>query len=149
MTQPPLGFPNWEELYKQDTIGKLPWYWPTLDPDLEAALRGHGLAAGRVLDQGTGPGTQAIALAERGFVVTVTDASPAALAYAAGKANEHGVEVGGRHQGRRNVRGGCDPGQGPPGARLDFGEFAPELRLGVCFRRGTKERTDIDNYVAW
>jgi SAM-dependent methyltransferase len=92
MTQP-LGFPNWEELYKQDTIEKLPWYWPTLDPDLEAALGRHRIAGGRVLDQGTGPGTQAIALAERGFVVTATDVSPAALAYAAGKAKEHAVEV--------------------------------------------------------
>jgi cyclopropane fatty-acyl-phospholipid synthase-like methyltransferase len=92
MTQP-RGFPSWEELYKNDTIEKLPWYWPALDPDLEAALARHGLGSGRILDQGTGPGTQAIALAERGFTVTATDVSAAAIAYAARKAKERGVEV--------------------------------------------------------
>jgi 2-polyprenyl-3-methyl-5-hydroxy-6-metoxy-1,4-benzoquinol methylase len=89
----PRGFPSWEELYKQDTIEKLPWYWPGLDPDLEAALARHGLALGRILDEGTGPGTQAIALAERGFTVTAADVSPAAIGYAARKAAELGVKV--------------------------------------------------------
>ncbi len=92
MTQP-LGFPNWEELYRQGTVEKLPWYWPALDPDLDAALGRHGLATGRVLDQGTGPGTQAIALAARGFAVTASDVSPAALAYAARRAGESGALV--------------------------------------------------------
>jgi len=89
----PLGFPNWEELYRSDTVEALPWYWPTIDPDLEAALARHGVDAGRALDQGTGPGTQAIALAERGFTVTATDVSPAALAYAARKAIARGITV--------------------------------------------------------
>jgi 2-polyprenyl-3-methyl-5-hydroxy-6-metoxy-1,4-benzoquinol methylase len=92
MTQP-RGFPSWEELYKQDTIEKLPWYWPTLDPDLDAALARRGLTSGRVLDQGTGPGTQAIALAERGFTVTASDVSPAAIGYATRKASERGVHL--------------------------------------------------------
>ncbi len=68
----PRGLPSWEELYQKDTIERLPWYWPALDPDLEAALARHGIASGRVLDQGTGPGTQAIALAERGCGSLVT-----------------------------------------------------------------------------
>jgi 2-polyprenyl-3-methyl-5-hydroxy-6-metoxy-1,4-benzoquinol methylase len=89
----PRGFPSWDELYKQDTIEKLPWYWPALDPDLEAALARRGLTSGRFLDQGTGPGTQAIALAERGFAVTAADVSAAALAYAARKAAERSVQV--------------------------------------------------------
>jgi 2-polyprenyl-3-methyl-5-hydroxy-6-metoxy-1,4-benzoquinol methylase len=92
MTQP-RGFPSWEELYKQDIIEKLPWYWPALDPDLDAALGRHGISSGRVLDQGTGPGTQAIALAERGFMVTACDLSTAAIAYAARRSKERGVEV--------------------------------------------------------
>jgi cyclopropane fatty-acyl-phospholipid synthase-like methyltransferase len=92
MTQP-RGFPSWEGLYKNDTIEKLPWYWPALDPDLEAALARQGLGSGRMLDQGTGAGTQAIALAERGFAVTATDVSAAAIAYATRKAKERGVEV--------------------------------------------------------
>jgi 2-polyprenyl-3-methyl-5-hydroxy-6-metoxy-1,4-benzoquinol methylase len=92
MTQP-RGFPSWEELYRNDTIEALPWYWPTLDPDLEAAFVRHRISSGRVLDQGTGPGTQAIALAERGFAVTASDVSPAAIAYATSKAKARGVDV--------------------------------------------------------
>jgi 2-polyprenyl-3-methyl-5-hydroxy-6-metoxy-1,4-benzoquinol methylase len=80
-------------LYKQDVIEKLPWYWPALDPDLDAALARHGLTSGHVLDQGTGPGTQAIALSERGFEVTASDVSAAAIAYAAQRAKERGVKV--------------------------------------------------------
>jgi len=86
-------FPSWEELYQKDTIERLPWYWPALDPDLEAALAGHGIASGRILDQGTGPGTPAIALGERGFTVTATDVSAAAVVYAARKAKERRVQV--------------------------------------------------------
>jgi len=92
MTQP-RGFPSWEELYKQDVIEKLPWYWPELDPDLSAALARHGLVSGHVLDQGTGPGTQAIALVERGFTATASDLSDAAIAYAERRAKERGVSV--------------------------------------------------------
>ena len=89
----PRGFPSWEELYRRDAIEQLPWYCPALDPDLDAALMRHELASGRILDQGTGPGTQAIALAERGFAVTAVDVSAAALAYGAQKAIERGVRV--------------------------------------------------------
>jgi 2-polyprenyl-3-methyl-5-hydroxy-6-metoxy-1,4-benzoquinol methylase len=89
----PLGFPNWEELYRSDTVEALPWYWPSIDRDLEAVLVRHRVTAGRALDQGTGPGTQAIALAERGFTVTATDISAAALAHATRKAKERGVAV--------------------------------------------------------
>ncbi|HMI87013.1 MAG TPA: class I SAM-dependent methyltransferase [Polyangiaceae bacterium] len=89
----PLGFPNWEELYRSDTVESLPWYWPSIDPDLETALQRHGISGGRALDQGTGPGTQAIALAARGFAVTATDISPAALAYAGRRAKAGGAAV--------------------------------------------------------
>jgi cyclopropane fatty-acyl-phospholipid synthase-like methyltransferase len=89
----PRGFPTWDELYRNDTIEKLPWYYPSLDPDLEAALARHRVSSGRVLDQGTGPGTQAIALAEHGFTVTAADVSPAAIEYAKRKARAKGVDV--------------------------------------------------------
>ena len=92
MTQP-RGFPSWEELYRNDTVEELPWYWPALDPDLDSALGRHRIAAGRALDQGTGPGTQAIALAERGFEVIGTDLSPTAIAYATRKAAARGVKL--------------------------------------------------------
>lgn len=57
----------------------MPWFSPTLDPDLEQALRQRHITRGRFLDLGTGPGTQAIALAERGFEVTATDISSHAI----------------------------------------------------------------------
>ena len=89
----PRGFPSWEELYRNGTVEKLPWYWPTLDPDLDAALARHRVSPGRVLDQGTGPGTQASALAKRGFKVTATDLSAAAIAYAAQAAKARKAKV--------------------------------------------------------
>ncbi len=89
----PRGFPSWEELYRHGTVEALPWYWPTLDPDLEGALAKFGVDRGRLLDEGTGPGTQAIALAERGFEVTAVDVSAAAIAYGAREAARRGVPV--------------------------------------------------------
>jgi SAM-dependent methyltransferase len=89
----PRGFPSWDELYRNDTIESLPWYWPALDPDLESALERYVVRSGTFLDLGTGPGTQAIALAVRGFQVTATDLSPAAIAYATRKAKAVGVDV--------------------------------------------------------
>jgi 2-polyprenyl-3-methyl-5-hydroxy-6-metoxy-1,4-benzoquinol methylase len=85
--------PDWEGLYRSDAVERLPWYSLALDPDLEAALTRHAIRAGRVLDQGTGPGTQAIALAERGFQVTATDVSSAAIEYATRKAQARRVDV--------------------------------------------------------
>jgi SAM-dependent methyltransferase len=72
-------FPNWRELYAQGSAEQLPWYYAELDPDLERALATRQLSAGRVLDLGTGPATQALALAERGFEVTATDISHHAI----------------------------------------------------------------------
>lgn len=86
-------FPDWETLYRDQPGETLPWYYADLDPDLAAALRDHGLTRGRFLDIGTGPGTQAIALAARGFEVTGTDLSAAAVAKATALAQERGVPV--------------------------------------------------------
>jgi SAM-dependent methyltransferase len=89
----PRGFPSWDELYKNDRIEALPWYWPALDPDLDAALQRHGIDSGVVLDEGTGPGTQALALAERGFVVCAADLSAAAIDYASRAAGRRHTDV--------------------------------------------------------
>ena len=86
-------FPVWDDLYRSGEVEKLPWYWPAIDPDLDAALAQHGIRSGRALDLGTGPGTQAIALAERGFDVTAADLSPAAIAYVERNARERKLEL--------------------------------------------------------
>lgn len=93
-TSGPRGFPSWEALYENDVVETLPWFHRELDADFAAALERWKIAPGaRVLDQGTGPGTQAVALAQRGYAVTATDLAPAALAYAERKAKEQGASV--------------------------------------------------------
>src|SRR5262245_21709874 len=86
-------FPQWEELYQERDIESLPWFNPELDVDLENALDELGLRGGSALDLGTGPGTQAIQLARRGFDVTATDISEEAIRLAGEKARKQGVEI--------------------------------------------------------
>jgi 2-polyprenyl-3-methyl-5-hydroxy-6-metoxy-1,4-benzoquinol methylase len=86
-------FPNWEQLYREQNVESMPWFSPTLDPDLDRALSELSLVAGTVLDLGTGPGTQAMALAARGFQVTATDVSEAAIDRAREKANAKGFNI--------------------------------------------------------
>jgi cyclopropane fatty-acyl-phospholipid synthase-like methyltransferase len=86
-------FPHWEELYQEQGVESMPWFNPELDYDLEYALGVLGLRSGSALDLGTGPGTQAIHLARRGFAVTATDISEAAIRLASEKAQKQGLEL--------------------------------------------------------
>jgi 2-polyprenyl-3-methyl-5-hydroxy-6-metoxy-1,4-benzoquinol methylase len=86
-------FPQWEDLYQQQEVESLPWFNPELDEDLEKALDELGLRSGSALDLGTGPGTQAIHLARRGFDVTATDISESAIRLAREKAQKQGLEI--------------------------------------------------------
>lgn len=86
-------FPNWEMLYQEKPVETMPWFNPDLDADVEEALLTLDLNGGTVLDLGTGPGTQAIALAERGFQVIGTDLSETAIRQAAAKANEKELNI--------------------------------------------------------
>ncbi len=70
---------KWEEVYAERPAEEMPWYYPTLDPDLEKALKDLNINSGSFLDLGTGPGTQAAELAKRGFDVTGTDISKTAI----------------------------------------------------------------------
>jgi cyclopropane fatty-acyl-phospholipid synthase-like methyltransferase len=92
MTQP-REFPNWEQLYQDQAVESMPWFNPGLDPDLAQALVRLNLQAGTALDLGTGPGTQAIALAERGLHVTATDLSETAIAKARKTAQARGLVI--------------------------------------------------------
>jgi cyclopropane fatty-acyl-phospholipid synthase-like methyltransferase len=85
--------PHWEELYQHQEIESMPWFNPELDDDLENALDELRLRSGSALDLGTGPGTQAIHLACRGFAVTATDISEAAIRLASEKARKQGLEI--------------------------------------------------------
>ena len=86
-------FPHWEELYQQQEIESMPWFNPELDDDLGNALEELELRTGSALDLGTGPGTQAMHLARRGFTVTATDISEAAIRLASERAQKEGLEI--------------------------------------------------------
>ncbi len=86
-------FPDWKEFYKNEDIEKMPWFYNGLDPDLEEALNTLNIHSGTALDLGTGPATQAIALAEGGFTVTGTDLSGSAIREARIKAEELGLDI--------------------------------------------------------
>ena len=80
-------------IYQQQAIETMPWFYPELDDDLRQALDRLGLRGGSALDRGTGPGTQAVHLARRGFAVTATDISKAAIRLAREKAEAQGITV--------------------------------------------------------
>jgi ubiquinone/menaquinone biosynthesis C-methylase UbiE len=74
-------FPDWENLYKSQSVETMPWYNERFDSDLERELDQRKIIANgkKFLDLGTGPATQAIWLVERGFSVIGSDLSEAAI----------------------------------------------------------------------
>jgi len=83
----------WEGLYATSDVATLPWYTPSLDPDVAHALTAHRIRGARVLDLGTGPATQAMNLARRGFDVLATDISPSAIKKAKAAAKAAGLAI--------------------------------------------------------
>jgi len=81
-------FSDWDTYYIDNKIEEMPWYNKNLDHDLENEIISRNLSKGRFLDLGTGPGTQAIQLAKRGFDVTATDLSESAIDKANKLSNE-------------------------------------------------------------
>ena len=85
---------EWEQYYQneQDKSEKYSaWFYPELDPDVEKSLKTFNLSTGSVLDIGAGLGTQAIALAQRGFQVTATEVSSTAVEKGKRKALDLGL----------------------------------------------------------
>ena len=79
-------FPDWDTLYKSQRVETMPWYNENFDFDLEKELDERKIIINNnsddsktFLDLGTGPATQAIWLAKRGFKVTGSDLSEAAI----------------------------------------------------------------------
>lgn len=70
---------DWENTYEETNVESMPWYIPHLDHDFEQAIIDLRIQSSSVLDLGTGPGTQAIAMAKKGFSVTATDISHTAI----------------------------------------------------------------------
>lgn len=80
MAENTRAFPEWETLYKNRDVKSMPWYNEEMDADLELGIGNMNLNKnGIFLDLGTGPGTQAIKIAEKGFIVIASDLSPTAI----------------------------------------------------------------------
>ncbi|HZD34700.1 MAG TPA: class I SAM-dependent methyltransferase [Nitrososphaeraceae archaeon] len=74
------GFPEWDSLYRSQQVETMPWYNEKLDSDLEEEIsEQNDLHKGRFLDLGTGPATQAVQIARKGYFVTGSDISQAAI----------------------------------------------------------------------
>ena len=85
--------PNWEELYQKEKEETLPWFFSDMDHDLERMLQKLKLSGRDALDLGTGPGTQAIALAKKGFKVTAVDISATAVRQARSRAERENLKI--------------------------------------------------------
>ncbi|HEY2588991.1 MAG TPA: class I SAM-dependent methyltransferase [Tepidisphaeraceae bacterium] len=83
--------PDWEAVYRHGPVEQLPWFYPQFDPDMAWAFHLLDIRVPCILDLGTGPGTQAIELARRGFDVTGTDISATVIAQAQRRAAAMGV----------------------------------------------------------
>jgi len=84
---------GWESYYRSQPVESMPWYHPGLDPDFAQEIETIGLTGGAVLDLCTGPGTQAIAVAEKGFSVTATDIADTAVRQACEQARARGLDI--------------------------------------------------------
>jgi cyclopropane fatty-acyl-phospholipid synthase-like methyltransferase len=84
---------TWENVYRYGQIENMPWYSAGLDEDIKNALVKLKIAKAKILDLGTGPGTQAVALAKMGYQVTATDVSESAIAKALSLANKEDVFI--------------------------------------------------------
>jgi SAM-dependent methyltransferase len=82
---------DWEAVYQFGPVEQLPWFYPRLDPDMAWAFDFLDFRVPCILDLGTGPGTQAIELARRGFDVTGTDISATSIVEAQRRAEVLGV----------------------------------------------------------
>jgi len=83
----------WEEQYRDDDVETMPWFCPELDKDIATAIKALDIKPTTALDLGTGPGTQAIALARLGFKATGTHISPSAVNKAKRRAAKEGVSA--------------------------------------------------------
>lgn len=93
MAKPKGDHSGWESYYRSQPVESMPWFHPGLDPDFDTEIEKLGLAKGSVLDLCTGPGTQALAIAEKGFSVTATDIADTAVRQACEQARERGLDI--------------------------------------------------------
>ncbi len=81
---------DWDGRYAS---GETPWDSGIPSRELLRVIEKHGIAPGRALELGCGTGTNAVALARKGFEVTAVDCAPRALQAARDKAANSGVDI--------------------------------------------------------
>jgi SAM-dependent methyltransferase len=85
---------GWDAVYRDLKPEDLPWNAGGPDPDLVRLVESGALPVGRAIDLGTGPGHDAIFLAQKGFRVLALDIAPAAIELA--RTNAKAAKVDGR-----------------------------------------------------
>ncbi len=83
---------GWNELYRDLKSEDLPWNAGGPDSALVRLVESGAIPVGRAIDLGTGPGHDAIYLAQKGFKVLAIDIAPAALELA--RANAKAARTG-------------------------------------------------------
>ncbi len=94
---------DWEEYYRENELETMPWYREGLDHDFNDKIKELNITSGMVLDLGSGPGTQSIALAKMGFKVTGIDISETAVKKANEKAKNEGLAINFLHDDILNI----------------------------------------------
>jgi SAM-dependent methyltransferase len=89
----PLGRGSWDAVYRETKPGELPWNAGGPDSDLVRLIESGKVPVGRAIDLGTGPGHDAVYLAQRKFRVLAVDIAPAAIELAKTNAKLAGVDV--------------------------------------------------------
>ncbi|QEU91152.1 class I SAM-dependent methyltransferase [Streptomyces kanamyceticus] len=84
---------GWWDGFYADRGKPVPFFAAKPDENLVSYVERGLLTPGRALDIGCGPGRNALHLASLGFEVDAVDLSPAALDWAAGRAEEAGADV--------------------------------------------------------
>lgn len=87
-----LGNGSWNDVYLHNKPEDLPWNAGGPDPELVRLVGAGTIPVGRAIDLGTGPGHDAIFLAQQGFKVLAVDIAPAALELA--RANAQKAKIG-------------------------------------------------------
>lgn len=70
---------GWDGVYRDLKPEELPWNAGGPDPDLVRLVESGAVPVGRAIDLGTGPGHDAVYLAQKGFKVLAVDIAPKAI----------------------------------------------------------------------
>ncbi len=89
--------PWWDGFYEDRDKG-IPFFVNAPDENLVEYFKAEKVKPGRVLELGSGPGRNAIYMAEQGCEVDAVDASEKALIWAKERADKKGLSINGLHQ---------------------------------------------------